>query len=147
MLFSFTVVCWSRRTLWQYYIVVISCPFRGYSTNNSFDWFIHVLPYQLLQTFIWTVFNTPRRILLSRYMQSLPHPLQWPKYCCRKSWYSFKIYCNFLYSLGILLFSFNFDNGYFNTVMVVFYYCKHSNDCMLVNKEQFCKHSNCKTKE
>ena len=31
--------------------------------------------------------------------------------------------------------------------MFLFYCCKHSNDSMLVNKKQFCKHSSCKTKE
>ena len=57
MLFSFTVVCWSRRTLWQNYDNITSCPYGGYSGNNYFDWFIHI--------FIQTIFNTARRILLS----------------------------------------------------------------------------------
>ena len=83
-------------------------------------------------------------------MQNLPQTLQWQKYCYTKSWHSFKMYCNLLCYLGFTSANFYNFNTYwicFIICMFLFYCCKHSNDSMLVNKKQFCKHSSCKTKE
>ena len=95
MIFSFTVLCWRRRILWQnLYVAQFTC--GGCSANNYFNRFLYFVTYQ---TFHKTVFNNiPRRNSFSWiYMQNLPHSLQQPKYLQTKIRYSFQIYIFFLY--------------------------------------------------
>ena len=89
IVFSFTVLCRTRRILWQNWSVVRWFTCGSYSVNNHFNRFLYFVTYQ---TFIKTGFNNiPRRNSFSWiYMQNLPHPLQQPKYLQTKIRYSFK---------------------------------------------------------
>ena len=96
IVFSFTVLCRTRRILWQSWWSVRWFTCVCYSVNNYFNRFLYFVTYQ---TFIKTVFNNiPRRNTFSWiYMQNLPHPLQQPKYLQTKISCSFQIYIFFLY--------------------------------------------------
>ena len=150
MIFSFTVLRWRRRVLWQNLYDVKCFTRGGYSANNNFYRSLYLYVYQ---SFIKILFsNVPWRKSFSwRCMQKLPHPLQQPKYWQTKIRYSFQIYIFFVYYV-CFTFHIIFPSKFCPAILVFSYCfvfksnCEHSTDCIFVKKKQFRKHGSCKAK-